>query len=71
MGQKLTNRPGPKSTVGVLSDAGVHPCFPGQRPLSSCQARAGMVGPAGTTHQAALHPNLLPAVCTENLIRID
>ena len=31
-------------------------CFLGQRALSSCQARAGMVGPAGTTHQAALHP---------------
>ena len=27
-----------------------------------CQARAGMVGPAGTTHQAALHPNVLPAL---------
>ena len=34
----------------------------GQRALSSCQARAGMVGPAGTTHQAALHPNVLPAL---------
>ena len=33
-----------------------------QRALSSCQARAGMVGPAGTTHQAALHPNVLPAL---------
>src|SRR5450756_1008796 len=46
---------------GALSDAGAHPCFPGQRALSSRQARAGMVSPAGTTHQAALHPNLLPA----------
>ena len=45
---------------GALSDAGAHPCFPGQRALSSRQARAGMVGPAGTTHQAAFHPNLLP-----------
>ena len=36
--------------------------FLGQRALSSCQARAGMVGPAGTTHQAALHPNILPAL---------
>ena len=47
---------------GALSDAGAHPCFLGQRALSSCQARAGMVGPAGTTHQAALHPNVLPAL---------
>ena len=47
---------------GTLSDAGAHPCFLGQRALSSCQARAGMVGPAGTTHQAALHPNVLPAL---------
>src|SRR4051812_12359701 len=47
---------------GALSDAGAHPCFPGQRALSSCQARAGMVGPAGATHQAALHPNVLPAL---------
>ena len=38
------------------------PCFLGQGALSSCQARAGMVGPAGTTHQAALHPNVLPAL---------
>ena len=29
-----------------------------QRALSSCQARAGMVGLAGTTHQAALHPTI-------------
>ena len=34
--------------------------FLGQRALSSCQAGAGMVGPAGKTHQAALHPNVLP-----------
>src|SRR5450759_1526563 len=47
---------------GALSDAGAHPCFPGQRALSSRQARAGMVSPAGTTHQVALHPNLLPAL---------
>src|SRR5450756_613384 len=47
---------------GALSDAGAHPCFPGQRALSSRQARAGMASPAGTTHQAALHPNLLPAL---------
>ena len=32
---------------GALSDAGAHPCFPGQRALSSCQARAGMAGSAG------------------------
>ena len=47
---------------GTLSDVGAHPCFPGQRALSSRQARAGMASSAGTTHQAALHPNLLPAL---------
>ena len=49
-------------SIEALFDAGAHPCFLGQRALSSCQARAGMVGPAGTTHQAALHPNVLPAL---------
>src|SRR5665811_1887388 len=47
---------------GVLSDAGAHPCFPGQRALSSRQARAGMASSARTTDQVALHPNLLPAL---------
>jgi xanthine dehydrogenase YagR molybdenum-binding subunit len=46
---------------GGFRVTGAHPCFPGQRALSSRQARAGMGSPAGTTHQAALHPNLLPA----------
>src|SRR5450830_1358099 len=45
---------------GALSDAGAHPCFPGQRALSSRQARAGMVSPAGTTDQAALIPTYCP-----------
>src|SRR5664280_1696782 len=51
-----------RKTAYALSDAGAHPCFPGQRALSSRQARAGMASAAGTTHQAALHPNLLPAL---------
>src|SRR5664280_2330815 len=47
---------------GALSDAGAHPCFPGQRALSSRQARAGMARPTRAPDQAALHPNLLPAL---------
>ena len=50
-----------ESHRGALSDAGPHPCFPGQRALSSRQARAGMAGSAGVPDQAAFPPGLLPA----------
>ena len=44
---------------GALSDAGAHPCFPGQRALSSCQARAGMVALPG--RRIKLH--FIPTYC--------
>ena len=44
---------------GALSDAGAHPCFLGRHALSSCQARAGMVRPAG--RRIKLH--FIPTYC--------
>ena len=47
---------------GLLSDAGARPCFPGQRALSSRQARAGLAFSARLPDQAAFHSGLLPAL---------
>ena len=47
---------------GALSDAGAHPCFLGQRALSSCQVSCKNCWPCRETHVAALHSNVLPAL---------
>ena len=53
----------------ALSDTGARPCFPGQRALSSRQARAEMASPVGTTDQTEIHLALLLALEPDRAVR--